>query len=62
MDANGDNIYSFNVSVSDGTLSSTQAFTITVTQDASAVNADAWNGVLVKDDRYTPYDKYGIFL
>jgi len=59
VDANGDNIYSFNVSVSDGTLSSTQAFTITVTQDASAVNADAWNGVLVKDDRYTPYDKYG---
>ena len=34
VDANGDNIYSFNVSVSDGTLSSTQAFTITVTQDA----------------------------
>ena len=59
VDANGDNIYSFNVSVSDGALSSTQAFTITVTQDASAVNADAWNGVLVKDDRYTPYDKYG---
>ena len=59
VDANSDNIYSFNVSVSDGTLSSTQAFTITVTKDASADNADAWNGVLVKDDRYTPYDKYG---
>ena len=59
VDANSDNIYSFNVSVSDGTLSSTQAFTITVTKDASADNADAWNGVLVKDDRYTPYNKYG---
>ena len=59
VDANGDNIYSFNVSVSDGALSSTQAFTITVTKDASADNADTWNGVLVKDDRYTPYDKYG---
>ena len=59
VDANSDNIYSFNISVSDGTLSSSQAFTITVTKDASAVNAAAWNGVLVKDDRYTPYDKYG---
>ena len=59
VDTNSDNIYSFNISVSDGTLSSTQAFTITVTQDASADNAAAWNGVLVKDDRYTPYDKYG---
>ena len=59
VDTNSDNIYSFNISVSDGTLSSSQAFTITVTKDASAVNAAAWNGVLVKDDRYTPYDKYG---
>ena len=59
VDTNLNNIYSFNISVSDGTLSSSQAFTITVTQDASAVNAAAWNGEVVKDDRYTPYDKYG---
>ena len=59
VDANSDNIYSFNISVSDGTLSSTQAFTINVTKDASADNADAWNGVLVKTDAYTPYDKWG---
>ena len=59
VETNLNNIYSFNISVSDGTLSSSQAFTITVTKDASAVNAAAWNGVLVKDDRYTPYDKYG---
>ena len=58
-DANSDNVYSFDISVSDGTLSSSQAFTITVTKDASAVNAAAWNGVLLKSDRYTPYDKYG---
>ena len=58
-DVNSDNVYSFDISVSDGTLSSSQAFTITVTKDASAVNAAAWNGVLLKSDRYTPYDKYG---
>ena len=23
------------------------------------INAAAWNGVLLKSDRYTPYDKYG---
>ena len=56
-DANGDNIYSFNVSVSDGNLSTAEGFTITVTNDTSDDNADtfaAWDGVLVKDDTYKP--------
>ena len=34
-DANGDNIYSFNVSVSDGNLSTAEGFTITVTNNTS---------------------------
>ena len=58
-DANSDNIYSFNVIVSDGTLSSSQAFTISVTKDTSADTASAWDGVLLKNDAYKPYDKYG---
>ena len=60
-DANGDNIYSFNVSVSDGNLSSAEGFTITITNDTSDDNADtfaAWDGVLLKDDTYKPYDKH----
>ena len=35
VDANSDNIYSFNISVSDGTLSASEAFTITVTNNTS---------------------------
>ena len=58
-DANSDNIYSFNVIVSDGTLSSSQTFTISVTKDTSADTASAWDGVLLKNDAYKPYDKYG---
>ena len=58
-DANSDNIYSFNVIVSDRTLSSSQAFTISVTKDTSADTASAWDGVLLKNDAYKPYDKYG---
>ena len=58
-DANSDNIYSFNVIVSDGTLSSSQAFTISVTKDTSADTASAWDGVLLKNDAYKPYDTYG---
>ena len=60
-DENGDNIYSFNVSVSDGSLSIAEGFTITVTNDTSDDNADtfaAWDGVLLKDDAYKPYDKH----
>ena len=63
-DANGDNIYSFNVSVSDGNLSTAEGFTITVTNDTSDDNSNnsdtfvAWDGVLVKDDTYKPFDKH----
>ena len=60
-DGNGDNVYSFNVSVSDGNLSIAEGFTITVTNDTSDDNADtfaAWDGVLLKDDTYKPYDKH----
>ena len=59
-DANSDNVYSFNISVSDGTLSTSEAFTITVTNDTSddVDTFAAWDGVLVKDDTYKPYDKH----
>ena len=59
-DENGDNIYSFNVSVSDGSLSIAEGFTITVTNDTSD-DVDtfvAWDGVLLKNDTYKPYDKH----
>ena len=60
-DANSDNIYSISVSVSDGTVSASSSFTITVTNDTSDDNVDtfvAWDGVLLKDDTYKPYDKH----
>ena len=48
------------ISVSDGTLSTSEAFTITVTNDTSddVDTFAAWDGVLVKDDTYKPYDKH----
>ena len=49
------------MSVSDGTLSTSEGFTITVTNDTSDDNADtflAWDGVLLKNDTYKPYDKH----
>jgi plastocyanin len=49
------------VSVSDGNLSAAEGFTITVTNDTSDDNTDAftaWDGVLAKDDTYKPYDKH----
>ena len=58
-DTNSDNIYSFNIIVSDETLSSSQAFTISVIKDTSADTARAWDGVLLKNDTYKPYEKYG---
>ena len=60
-DANSDNIYSISVSVSDGTASASSSFTITVTNDPSDDNVDtfvAWDGVLLKNDTYKPYDKH----
>ena len=59
--ANTDNVYSISVSVSDGTLSASSAFTVTVINDTSDDNADtfsAWDGVLLKNDAYKPYDKH----
>ena len=56
-DADSDNVYSFNVSVSDGTLSTSEGFTITVTNDTSDDIA-AWDGVLLKNNTYNPYDKH----
>ena len=59
-DANSDNVYSFDIIVSDGSLSSSQAFTITVRKNTSADTAVAWDGVLLKNDTYKPYDKYAV--
>ena len=59
-DANSDNVYSFDIIVSDGSLSSSQAFTITVRKNTSADTAAAWDGVLLKNDTYKPYDKYAV--
>ena len=66
-DANGDNIYSFNVNVSDGTLSITEGFTITVTNDTSDDEVSiAWDGVIISNDTYKPYDRhltsYGLII
>lgn len=58
-DANSDNIYSLTASVSDGTLSDSKDFTVTVTNDTSDDEvASAWDGTLVKDNSYAPYDKH----
>ena len=60
-DTNSDNIYSISVNVSDGTASASSSFTITVTNDPSDDNVDtfvAWDGVLIKNDTYKPYDKH----
>ena len=59
-DSNSDNVYSFNIIVSDGTLSSSQAFTITVRKNTSAETASAWDGVLLKNDTYKPFNKYAV--
>ncbi|MDC0079562.1 hypothetical protein OAJ62_01165 [Pseudomonadota bacterium] len=62
-DTNSDNIYSISISVSDGTASASTTFTITVTNDTSDDNTDtaaAWDGVLLKNDTYKPYDKYAV--
>ena len=58
-DANADNIYNLTASVSDGTLSDSKDFTVTVTNDASDDEvASAWNGTLIKDNVFEPYDKH----
>jgi plastocyanin len=58
-DANSDNVYNLTASVSDGTLSDSKDFTVTVTNDTSDDEvASAWDGTLVKDNTYAPYDKH----
>ena len=48
-DDNKDNVYSFNVNVSDGTLSASQGFTITVTNDTSDdVVSVSFDGVVIR--------------
>ena len=58
-DANEDNVYSLTASVSDGTLSDSKDFTVTVTNDTSDDEvASAWDGTLEKNNSYAPYDKH----
>ena len=65
-DSGGNNVYDITSSVSDGTLSDSENFTVTVTNDISDDSDSAWNGELVKNDTYKPYDKhatsYGIII
>ena len=57
-DADTNNIYKITVTVSDGYLSANANFEITVTNDTSDDETySAWDGNLVKDDTYNPYDK-----
>ena len=58
-DADINNIYKITVTVSDGYLSATANFEITVTNDTSDDETySAWDGNLVKDDTYNPYVKH----
>ena len=58
-DDGSNNIYNLTASVSDGSLSDSKDFTVTVTNDTSDDEvASAWDGTLVKDNSYTPYDKH----
>ena len=58
-DADADNVYALVAIVSDGSLNASANFTITVTNDTSDDEvASAWDGTLVKDATYAPYDKY----
>ncbi|MDC0166244.1 hypothetical protein OAI73_01300, partial [Gammaproteobacteria bacterium] len=58
-DADSDNIYNLTASVSDGSLSDSKDFTVTVTNDTSDDEvASAWDGTLIKNNTYAPYDKH----
>lgn len=65
-DSGANNVYDITASVSDGTLSDSEDFTVTVTNDTSDDSDSAWNGELLKNDTYKPYDKhatsYGIVI
>ena len=58
-DANADNIYMVVAAVSDGSLSDSKTFLVTVTNDTSDDEvASAWDGTLIMDATYAPYDKH----
>jgi hypothetical protein len=58
-DADSNNIYKITASVSDGSLSTSKNFEITVTNDTSDdENYSAWDGNLISNDEYSPYDKH----
>ena len=61
-DANADNIYMIVAAVSDGSLSDSKTFQITVTNDTSDDRVDsAWDGTIIKDGTYSPaFDKHAI--
>mgnify|MGYP005746655231 FL=1 len=65
-DSNGNNVYIVTATVSDGSLTDSENFMVRVTNDTSDDSDSAWNGVLIKDDAYKPYDKhatsYGIII
>ena len=58
-DGDVDNVYVLVAQVSDGTASASANFTVTVTNDTSDDEvASAWDGALIKDATYAPYDKH----
>jgi len=65
-DANADNVYEISGIASDSGSMTSKDFTVTVTNDPSDDSDSAWNGSLIKDDTYKPYDKhatsYGIII
>ena len=65
-DANADNVYEISGIASDSGSMTSKDFTVTVTNDTSDDSDSAWNGSLIKDDTYKPYDKhatsYGIII
>ena len=66
-DANTDNIYEITAGVSDCSASDSENFSITVTNDTSDDSvASPWDGTLLMNDAYAPYDKhansYGLVL
>ena len=61
-DANADNVYIIVAAVSDGSLSDSKTFQVTVTNDTSDDRVDsAWDGTIIKDGTYSPaFDKHAI--
>ena len=61
-DANADNVYMIVAAVSDGSLSDSKTFQVTVTNDTSDDRVDsAWDGTIIKDGTYSPaFDKHTI--